>query len=199
LISFITYQPKQRKGAVDFSRIIPESAFEWIAGLRKYGIMISFLYLAALGLCFVQFASLFIAWFITMIIAEFYEECESIQILIVDELPANDFIIKKMRSQTLIYLQCIMPLLVIYSIFNYATFYITIGFLFFSILNINCSILSKYALYTPNSILSENKIINGLIHASILIPFLLPLSVIMFFRNYWRANEKLNKYLNAYY
>ncbi len=198
LISLISYRHKPKAGIINLSGIVPADAFEWIAGIRKHSWYILPLYLCAIALVFVKFASLFLLIMVLSAIASFYQECEPLNILQVKELSAKRFIWKKLKSHVKLYLLSAAPIIAGYCLFNPETAWVAMLIFILSTINLCFFILSKYALYQPGIKLTSNSVATGIALISMFIPFLLPLPLIMCLRDYNRALSNLDHYLNAY-
>jgi hypothetical protein len=196
--TFLNIRFRKRAGSLLATRYLPAYNFEWIAGVRANFWVLVPLYILAVGLMFIKFASLALVWVLMVLIASFYQHCEPVNVLQLPELPPKLFLLQKLRSHLLLYLVLVLPVLVGYAVFNPDTAWVALLFLLMSSINVCFFILSKYALYTPNSKLTANQVLVSLALFSILIPFLLPLPLIMCIRNYFKAKNNLNYYLDAY-
>lgn len=196
-IILINYTPKHKTKLTGISKIIPLNNFEWIAGLRKYFWIILFLYSVALTVLFTSYVSLFFLWLILGIIASFYQECEPVNILQLDELPAKHFIIKKLKNHISIYLIFAFPIIAGYCIFNIETAWVALIFYFLTTINICFFLLLKYSFYKPSKFI-ETKIFVAIAQFGIIFPFLVLVPLIMCFRQYKIAKINLESYLNAY-
>jgi len=184
---------------IKFGCLIPDDNFEWTSGLRRTFPYMIALYLLALGLSFYPYASLFIIWLILSVIASFYNESEPYNVLIANELPANEFVNKKLLKHLKLYIIFTIPVILVYSIFNWQTYFITIIFYILSLITVAFFILTKYANYDPGYKMKANGVYTALALLSIFIPFLVPLPIFLSIRNYNRSISNLNHYLNAYH
>lgn len=197
-IVLINYTPKNKAKFTGISKIIPLNNFEWIAGFRKYFWLILILYFIAAALLFINYVSLFFLWLILGIISSFYQECEPVNIIQLDELPVNSFIIKKLKDHIGIYLLFALPLITGYCLFNIETAWIALIFYFLSTINLCFFILVKYSFYKPDKTLIAYRIFAAIAQCGIIFPFLLLVPLIMCFRQYKIAKLNLEKYLDAY-
>lgn len=180
------------------NKFIPDMNFEWKSGVRKNVVSLLLFYIVALGLSFYQYASLISLWLMLGIIASFYFESEPLNVLLANGLNAKQFIKTKLLSHLKLYLIVILPVLFVYSIFNKDLILITIIFFILSVINFVFFILTKYSSYIPGYKQSANSIYIGIAMASVFIPILVPLPLIMCFRNYNKSVTNLNQYLDVY-
>lgn len=199
LISTINYESSVKHLTINFSRFIPKENFEWIAGLRKFFWYFFPIYLFAFALLFLKFISLFLLWLLLGFIANFYQQSEPINLLRVNEQTPKEFLFKKIISHLKIYLIFSLPLVLAYVIIQ-EDIWIAMLFYCLSIINFILFILLKYSSYRPNLNLNSYTMFNtGLAHISVLIPFLLPIPLIICFREYKNAIINLKLYLDDHH
>lgn len=203
IISLFNYMPKSKMLHRNPFIFIPDQNFEWKAGVRKNLWIILFIYLLAIGLLYYKYASLIILWLLLAVIASFYQECEPLNILELQELPSNRFISHKIKLHLKSYMLFSSPIIVGSLLLHPDTTWIALFIFVLSLVNLSLFILSKYALYEPRRNLSANNFLNTLIHLSILIPvvgpFLFPIPLLMSIRAYKRSLYNLKYYLDAYH
>ena len=198
IIALIEYQPRRRKGIIPYSRFLPADNFEWIAGFRRYGWYILPVYVLALAFIPAKFVSLLLLWLILGIISSFYQEGEPLTILMAKEIPARKFIRQKLRNHLKLYSLFSLPIIPGYSLLNWETAWVALLLFLLSIINVCFFILSKYSHYVPNTKIKSNNISIGLALISMLIPFFLPLPLLMSIRAYAKSKNNLKQYLDAY-
>ncbi|MDR1056874.1 MAG: hypothetical protein LBL90_13940 [Prevotellaceae bacterium] len=98
-------------------------------------------------MCFVPYASLVVIWILTLVFSSFYEENESLPVLLATEQPAGKFLKWKITTHLGLYLQFIIPAILVYSIINYQTWHIAVIVLLLCMLNFVFFIVSKYTVY----------------------------------------------------
>ena len=76
LITGVKFQYKERTGAGFLGRIISPKDFEWISGIRKRRFFFGIVYLPAFAFSYVKFLPLVLVWMLSVLIYEFYSECE---------------------------------------------------------------------------------------------------------------------------
>lgn len=198
-ISFIDYESKKKVGIINFSKVIPYHNFEWRSGLRKYFWYILLIYTLAVGLLFIKFVSLFLFWILVGCFALFYQECEPLNILQINEMPAQRFIQWKIKGHLLLFVILSLPIMAGYILFNPDHIWITSLVYSASLLNFILFILLKYSSYEPNAILPGSAMIGiSIAYCSIIMPFLLPIPLIMCVRGLKKSLSNLDYYLNAY-
>ena len=197
-IALINYNPRKRTGRIPYSRFLPSDNFEWIAGFRRYAWYILPVYVLALVFLPAKFVSLLLLWMILGILSSFYLECESLTMLQAKELSAGNFIRDKLRSHLKVFSLFALPVVLGYSLLNLETAWVALLLFLLSIINLSFFILSKYSLYVPNVTIKSNNIWIGLALISVLIPFFLPLPLIMSIRAYAKSKKNLQPYLDAY-
>jgi len=199
VISLINYQPRKRTGRIPFTRYIPSDNFEWIAGFRKHGWYILLVYVMALAFLPAKFVSLLLLWLILGILSSFYQECEPLSILQAKELNSKSFIRDKIRNHLKVYILFSLPIILGYSVLNMETAWVAWLLFLLAIINLCFFILSKYSNYEPNIRIKSNGILIGLALISMLIPFFLPLPMLMSIRAYNKSKKNLQPYLDAYH
>lgn len=198
-IPFIPFYNSQRIRKPHSVWFIPPDNFEWNAGMRKNGWYFLVLYPVGLALLFYPYASLFILWLMLSMVASFYIECESWPVLQGKELAPARFLKEKLTTHLKLYCLLSLPLVVGYMIFHFSTAWVALLVYVISMINVAFFILSKYAVYSPNEKLSSNNIIVSLVHLCMVIPFLLPLPLLMSIRAYRKSLANLENYLDAYH
>ncbi|MTI32384.1 hypothetical protein [Xanthovirga aplysinae] len=189
---------KIRVSKIPESKFIPITNFEWRSGLRKNFYAILPIYLLALSLSFFPYVSLLLLWVFSFFLSSFYMECEPLDILLArSEDSAQSFIKEKLREHLQLYIFITFPIVLLYGIFHFGSFWIPLVVYLLSLINICYFILSKYASYEPNMILKANTVLHVMVSFGIFLPFLLPLSLILCIRNYFISIEKLKYYLDA--
>lgn len=179
-------------------KLIPDDAFEWKAGIRKqFFIIVPIWIIAALTSFFI--GSVPIAIFILGItILSFFEKCEPYQILLSFELSATKLLILKVKRLLQLFSTLVIPLLVLFFVFNPDKWYIPVAeyFIFCSLLIY--TIMTKYAFYEPNIKSSAAQIYVALGALGGMIPVFLPVVWLMTIFFYSKSVNKLNFFLYDY-
>jgi hypothetical protein len=129
-------------------------------------------------------------------IAEFYKEFEPIQILREGNYSSNQFLRQKLYRHSKSLLIIYVPVLLINTIFNFE--YWAVNLLFIPVqLSLLClAICLKYSAYQPAKSSAGNSIIFAFVSLGSVIPFLLPVPLVMALIYYGKAKNNLNNYLN---
>lgn len=199
IISLTEFKPLN----ISFSRtylifpFIPKQLFEWRAGMRKNQFLILPLYILAIALGFKFYGSFLILGVITIIISNFYNEAEPMNILLLNHLNSKEFIREKLITNLQFYLIFISPILLLYFLKypEYLIFYIPLLVIY--ILNFLVFILNKYKSYIPNKLNNSNNVIAGLLFVGMFLPFLFPISIILVFVYYKKSLTNIDLYFNA--
>lgn len=185
---------RQRTALVFLSGWIHPRDFEWLSGMRRNAVFLLPCYLAAWGLCWLKVAPLIPLWIITAVAASFYIECEPLHILkAVYTHPAALLRAKMLRHLKLL-VAILLPVLIVNSLCCPEMTVLNLVFLSAQIILLVFALLLKYAGYRPDIRLGGSSLLMGLMSVSVLIPFLLPLPLLMSFRNYGRALTNLKDY-----
>lgn len=181
-----------------FIKSIPESAFEWKAGVRRYFYPLVFMMLFGLGTS-TFIAGIPIAIFVLGItVIGFYQECESRMVLMAEEKNAKDFILKKIKMGLSLFAALIVPLSIVFLLFHISYWYVPlILFVAISFVLIYI-ILLKYAFYEPNVVKSSNSLWAMMGVAGLLVPPFLPTVWVLSVYFYFKSIKKLNPYLYAF-
>lgn len=191
----LSAERKVQDSFFDFGKLIPDYLMEWKCGFRQYGLAVTVMWIAAISLGFYPGTIPILLLFITMNTAVFYLHGEGRELLLVHRLGAGALVRKKLRQHILSFLVLISPLIIEFLIFNseywFVLLYAVIGSL---IISVN-AILFKYAQYSPGLSLENNTSLQAISLGCFLIPFLMPVPIILSFINYEKAKKNLNNYL----
>lgn len=195
-IANITTSLKVRTLFPKLSNIISTKNFEWLSGIRNNYFGLLLFIVLAVATSPLRIVPLIFLWLIVGAICGFYLECESLQILFSSKSSSKEFIKKKIFEHSKLLLFILVPVLILNSIFNPELILINIAFLLIQLATIIFAILLKYSIYLPNENIKGNSILMAFVSICTFIPFLLPVPLIMCFRNYGKAVKNLNHYLN---
>ncbi len=187
----------QRKANTAYSlAIIPPEAFEWKSGLRRHGILIGLLYLAALVCYPYPFIALLVIVVFTFVVTTFYNEPEPrVMVEAFGGSPAT-FLRSKWRVQlTLFWLGC-APLLLLFLLVNADYWYVLLVWVIVSSIIQVLSINLKYGLYEPGLRLNKD-VFMAIYFLSLFVPYFVPVPLLMLFYYYRRATKNLQTYLDA--
>lgn len=180
------------------ARFIPASNYEWKSGIRTTGWFIPFLILCGILLAPLPFASLVICWVILALSISFYEQGESREMIQSFLKPSQKFLLHKTGIHVLTFLLCILPVLIANFVFFPDKWWLGISFILFCIINIAAFVTSKYAVWQHGQINKSQSVLNSIGMIGLFIPFLLPIPIVNFIRNYRKATINLRTLLNDF-
>ncbi|MDO9256779.1 MAG: hypothetical protein Q7U54_14765 [Bacteroidales bacterium] len=196
LVPFLKFTLKQKTYLKHISSFIPASDFEWISGLRRsFGFLVP-LYLVALGLSWFRVFPLIILWFISVTVASFYTECEPLHILREGNFSAVKLLKRKLLRMVKYILILQIPVLVINTIFNPEFWLLNLLFIPLQISFVSYAVFLKYSSYEPNKNAIGNNVILSVVSLGSIIPYFLPIPLLMAIFTYGKAKTNLNNYLN---
>lgn len=196
IVPLLKYTLKEKSYFKNISSIIPPSNFEWISGFRKYFLYLIPLYVLAIGFCWFRILPLFLLWFMTIIVASFYKECEPLQILKEGNLCPGKFLQQKFFQHSKLMFFLYSPILIVNTIFNFEYWFVNLLFIPTQISLLCFSINLKYSNYQPNKNPIANNIMLSFVSLGSVIPYLLPIPVLLALEYYAKAKNNLNNYLN---
>lgn len=200
LLIIINFDLKARYSSLNtkFQELIPDDAFEWKAGLRKrFFVIVPIWIIAALTSFFI--GSIPIAIFILGItILSFFEKCEPYQIILSFELSATKLLMLKVKRLLQLFSIIVMPLLILFIIFNPDNWYIPVAEYFIFCSLFVYTIMTKYAFYEPNIKSPATQFYVAIGALGSIIPVFLPLVWFLTILFYSKSVNNLNFYLNDY-
>jgi hypothetical protein len=175
-------------------KLVRADAFEWIGGIRKRYISLALLFAIAAALCWLRIAPLIFLFLITTTILSFYIEGEPLQVLYAYGSNAKKMLHKKMKTHLAMLSLLQLPVLVINSIFNPDLVLLNTAFWIVQLILLSFVILLKYATYEPGRQNMLNSTLIAFVSLGCILPFILPVPLIMNFINYHKAIKKLQLY-----
>lgn len=176
------------------SRFVPAGQFEWISGIRKNFYTLTVLSALALVLSPVKLFGLAPLLLINSSFISFYAFSEPLLMFNPTHLSPAGFLRSKVNYFTKMLLFTNVPLLAVNAGFNPDSAWFALCFLFAFLLLGACSVYIKYAHYQPNQ--SQGFHIDQLIlFSSVLLPYLLPLAIVLYYTNRKKALANLSHYL----
>ncbi|MDA3867548.1 MAG: hypothetical protein PF489_12485, partial [Salinivirgaceae bacterium] len=179
-------------------KLIPDDAFEWKAGLRKqFFIVVPVWMIAAVTSFFV--GSVPIAIFIIGISTlSFFDRCEPFQVLLSYELSSQKLLLLKIKRQLQLFSILVVPLLILFLLFNFDRWYIPIAeYFIFCCLHVY-TIMTKYAFFEPNIKSPAAQIFFSIGVVGGMIPIFLPVIWLLTIWFYVKSVDNLNFFLNDY-
>lgn len=177
---------------------IPPTLYEWKSGVRTTFFYLSITWISSLATSF-WIGSVPIAIIIIgLIVTNFNSKMESLAMLLSFESSAKNLLCKKVLQNLQVYSIIVIPLVGAFLIQHSSYWYIVLILYALSSLIVVYSILVKYAFYEPSENVTANQSIVTLGATSIILPALLPVTIILLIRFYFKAIKNLNFYLNDY-
>lgn len=195
-LPYISYSLIKRTRLKNLSQLIPVYNFEWISGIRKSYVYLIPLYIAALSLSWFRILPLILCWLITVIITSFYSECEPINMLKEGGQNSNHFLRKKLVQHSKLLLLIFLPIVIINFIFNPEYYLLIPLFLLMQLVLVWFAISMKYGMYRPLQNSSANNILLSFVTLGSVLPFFLPIPLLMTLFYYNKAKSNLIYYLN---
>ncbi|MBN2682595.1 MAG: hypothetical protein JXR58_08810 [Bacteroidales bacterium] len=177
---------------------IPSSNIEWKSGFRRKAVYIALCLAGGLWLSHINPAPAVAIIIITFIVCSFYTENEPEIMLQNYGYDTYMVLLKKIFQAVFMLIILISPLIIkfLYLYPNEADiFAFAIAVCIFTLA---FSIIFKYAVYEPATIVERNVLINGFVLICFLIPYVAPLPIIMLIYYTGKASRNLKKYLHAY-
>jgi len=195
-IPFLKYTFKRKAYFRNISSVIPASDFEMISGFRKSFLYLIPLYGLAIGFCWVRIFPLVVLWFITVIIVSFYRECEPLHILKEGSFLPKQFLYRKLFQGSKWLLLLYIPVLILNTVFNPDCWLINLLFIPTQLSLLWFSVCLKYSNYQPNRNSIANNTVLSLVSLGAVVPYLLPVPLLMTFIFYIKAKNNLDFYLH---
>jgi hypothetical protein len=195
-IALINKNLYQNKGVSYFSKLLPPSAFEWRAGMRKSGLIVLLFYILAVafsGVRVIPFIFLFLG---LTLISQFFYSCEPLSILCLTSDNSAAFLRKKIKQSIMIYSLMTLPIIVLAMVFVPDLWFLGPIFYFLAIVNIANFISMKYTFFHPNSTMGAGNLLTSFSLFGTIIPLFAPVQLILLGWYYFQAHKKLKYYLN---
>lgn len=194
LFSLFPFQLRPLAGKGRNWHVLPAHAVEWKAGLRKNGIVLVLLFLAACVLTGYPIVSLVMLWAIHAVVVSFYQYGEGPDILRAYGGSASAILRSKIATGCGGQLLLFFPVLLAYSILHPDQVLLPFLFLLLSSISLAASVLVKFSYLTPGGTSFAASMFQSLHILSIAIPFLVPVPLIVCLLKYHMAVQQLIKY-----
>ena len=171
-------------------------SFEWISGLRKHAVIFVPAYLLIFAFSFKAFVAPAGMIIVSILTSGFYYYGEPREFIELFSLNYSNFILQKIKLSITYLFVLFMPLIIISSIFQPATWYYIAGATIIALFIHIFTIIFKYALFAENADLGRNSVIIFITIVCILLPFLWPFPIIMGIKYYSKADNNIKKYSN---
>ena len=176
-------------------KFISSDAYEWKAGLRKNSLSLIILYIFALSAVAFPAVSLLFCFLMHSIFTSFYQPNESISLLRVQGNNPKQILTGKithgLKLQTII----LLPVAILNSCLQDFYVYVWLFFLVAASISLSFSIISKYSYYRPETANSPSQVNQAISIFSFIIPFLLPLPLLLSIIRYPSAIQKIRDHV----
>lgn len=186
----------QWKGRIGYNRqpwklgFIPVLAFEWHAGLRRYGWWWFFFYLPGLVFGAYTGAPLLSVILITILLPGVFEDCEPKE-LMAPFFSRPNGLWRKLGLHAALLLAAFFPLMIVFFIFSSEVWYLMLLALLAAELFLAYSILYKYAHYWPGRRKVHNSLTAGLFALGLIIPFIAPACLVYLALLFRKAKSRI--------
>jgi hypothetical protein len=190
----LTRKPSRPRRFLFPGRYIPATRFEWISGIRTHALLLLCLSAIACFLSPVKFFGTAALLLLNSVFLGFYTLYEPLIMLNPQQLSPAELLNRKVRYFTRVLLWINLPLLTVNSVFHPETAWFNACFLAGFLLLAASTVYLKYAYYQPRGESRSFHIDSLLLFAACLIPFLLPLSLILNRSHRKKAIDNLSLY-----
>jgi len=198
VIPFVDISYKRKGLNNRLIKAIPDEAFEWKSGIRKYFLFVATAWLAGISTSGYIGSVPAVIIILGLVVINFYGSGEPLTILISPELSPKRFLFRKLLIAQTIISFMILPLVLAFIVFHSELWYIPlIEFLFISFI-LWYVIFLKYAFYQPNKQLVAGQLFTAIGAMSVFLPFLIPLTCALSVRFYFKSISNLNPYLDDF-
>ena len=193
---FVNYTPRTNSRNSKLLRLIPDESFEWKSGVRKSFISIIFILIAGIIGNFFFAASVPVAIIVlSFLVVNFYQTGEPEIFIILNEKGAKRFLFWKIRELAIQFAVLVSPLFLLFILFYPGLWFVPAIELILIYFVFVYTVLLKYAFYTPNERLVASQTLSAIGVMSLLLPFMLPVALILSVRFYYKSLSNLEPYL----
>jgi hypothetical protein len=175
--------------------VIPIDNFEWRSGMRRVQYIFIFLYLGVLALAWIDLSGFLLTSLLVFCLYTCYDNCESMQMLRLYDSDAQSFIWQKIKNHTLLLIQFLLPVLLLYGFKYPSKAWIFLLLTIVYIINFQVFILNKYKSFSPNRPVASQATIVGLLLIGLLIPYMFPIALVLWGVFYVKAVRRMAFYL----
>ncbi len=169
-----------------------------VSFFRKAGLFVCCVLVLAAALCFAPAVSVVLVYLLVLFSSgAIYSQCESLTLLCLDGLPARQFLRRKIWRQIRFWAVPVLPVLALYAVFNWETAYYVLIPVALCPLQITASVCAKYRSYAPDRPFGGTTM-QAIGMLGFIVPFLLPVALILTAVYYSDAVRHLKTFLYAY-
>lgn len=177
---------------------IPDEAFEWKSGIRKYFIFVTLIWLLGIASVWYIGSVPVVIVLLSLLVINFFETGEPLNILMSQELSPNQFLFRKLVITQTIISFMLLPLVSAFVLFHPEVWYIpVIEYVLISFI-LWYAIFLKYAFYKPNQPLMAGQFFAAIAAMSLFLPILIPLTWVLSVRFYFKSIANLKPYLDDF-
>jgi hypothetical protein len=213
---FVAVMPTRRSSAVgrfgvfggrlglgrfsDFSllRFLGVRSLELVSFVRRRSLLLVMVAVAAVVLSYVPVLSMLMLLAMTLILSGAYLENEPLDMLLLSEIGAGKYLKNKVMAGWILLMKLSAPTLLAYVVFNSETAYLALVPPVISLAGVALFVFAKYSRYSPDNKKVTLPMSAGLGMAGIIIPPMLPLTLLMPWWYFHAAKENLDNYLYVY-
>lgn len=201
MILFAAYRPVtiSASSAIGIKlKLISGGNFEWRTGIRQYRFLFLLLYIFTIVLLPFPIVSLAGIWLLHLLIISFYQYNEPASFIAAYGQNGKAILYSKTRSALTMQAIIQFPLIVLYVVFHEGEVLIPGILLLMLQISLVFVIIAKYAFYHPDSPAGPSQFYQYLSFISFVIPFLIPVPLVLSLVWIKKAILNLNKYVTGH-
>ncbi|HET6225041.1 MAG TPA: hypothetical protein VFF27_02105 [Bacteroidia bacterium] len=196
IIPLFKYTVKQKTYFKKISRFISPKAFEFISIFRKSFLFFIPLYILALAFSWFRILPLVLLWLFVTSVASSFMECEPLNILREHDASPASFLKQKIILNTKYIFVLLLPIVLINTLFNPEFWLFNLLFIPAQLALLSLAICLKYSNYEPNKLFIGNNLMLSFVALAVIVPYFLPIPLLMTIASYKKATNHLNTYLH---
>jgi hypothetical protein len=197
IIACIPLKTDSRSVGTDFlRRIFTPDSYEWIAGIRSNMYLLLPLYIVSIGLLAISPYAVFAFLLVLLICVGFYEECESVQMLLLPDAAPRGYIFLKIRRAWLNYAKLFLPFAILFLIIYADKWPLILYICVSSGIALAFAVVAKYAKYAPFT-KNAGGVVTYLGIIGSFFPLFLPVTLLLGVRYYIQSLKKLKEAMYA--
>jgi hypothetical protein len=196
VVPYLKFTIAKKTYLKNLTAYISASDFEWVSGFRKSFWIIIPIYLLALGMSWFRILPLIFLWFITITVSSFYTEFEPLHILKEGNHSPAGLIKRKIRRMLNYILILYLPVLVINTIICKEFWVLNLLFIPMQVSLLSYAVCLKYTSYEPGKNAVGNNVILSIVSLGSIIPYFVPIPMLLALFTYNKATNNLKNYLN---